>query len=191
MARVLGDRLIVNVARKPGEEQLIDLMQLFNQNPNRIIAVAGTVGADGAPNTCPITLIYAKDEKTLLVGHPADTAPPPPTCAGTAGSPWKSWEPDDLVMGIQGTMRLIKEPMAMSDAMALWEMRVDKVKQDTSSAQKVIQGPAATPRSDKAVEFEQAAWAELVAAAKGDLEYVFCGEDRGPFPPALSLNSSV
>ena len=67
MARVVGDRLIVNVARKPGEEQLIDLMQLFNQNPNRIIVVAGTVGADGAPNTCPITLIYAKDEKTLLV----------------------------------------------------------------------------------------------------------------------------
>ena len=54
MARVLGDRLIVNVARKPGEEQLIDLMQLFNQNPNKIITVAGTVGADGAPNTCPI-----------------------------------------------------------------------------------------------------------------------------------------
>ncbi len=57
MARVLGDRLIVNVARKPGEEQLIDLTQLFNQNPNRIIAVAGTVGADGAPKTCHITLI--------------------------------------------------------------------------------------------------------------------------------------
>ncbi len=45
MARVLGDRLIVNVARKAGEEQLIDLMQLFNQNPNRIIAVAGTRGS--------------------------------------------------------------------------------------------------------------------------------------------------
>ncbi len=50
MARVLGDKLVVNTARKPGEEQIIDLMQLFNQHPNEIIAVAGTVGEDGAPN---------------------------------------------------------------------------------------------------------------------------------------------
>ena len=68
MARVVGDGLKVNVARKPGEEQIIDLMALFNQNPNKIIVVAGTVGEGGAPNTCPISLIYAKDEKTLLVG---------------------------------------------------------------------------------------------------------------------------
>ena len=64
-------------------------------------------------------------------------------------------------MGIQGTMRLVKEPMAMSDAMAMWEMQVAKVKQDTSPAQRVIQGPASVPRSDKAQAFEQAAFAEL------------------------------
>ena len=165
MARVVGDRLIVNVARKPGEEQLIDLMQLFNQNPNRIIVVAGTVGADGAPNTCPITLIYAKDEKTLLVATLRTSA----TTANLRRDGRISLEivaADDLVMGIQGTMWIIKEPMAMSDAMALWELRVEKVKQDSSPAQKVIQGPAATPRSEKAAEFEKAAWAEVVATAK-------------------------
>ncbi len=53
-------------------------------------------------------------------------------------------------MGIQGTMRLVREPMAMSDAMAIWEMQVTKVKQDTSPAQRVVQGPASVPRSDKA-----------------------------------------
>ena len=68
---------------------------------------------------------------------------------------------DDLVMGIQGIMRLVKEPMALSDAMAIWEMQVTKVKQDTSPAQRVIQGPASLPRSDKAQAFEQAAFAEL------------------------------
>ncbi len=41
MARTLGDKLIVNVARKPGEEQILDLMRLFNDNPNRIIAGFG------------------------------------------------------------------------------------------------------------------------------------------------------
>ena len=140
MARVLGDRLIVNVARKPGEEQIIDLMQLFNQNPNRIIAVAGTVGADGAPNTCPITLIYAKDEKTLLIAtlrHSATTA----NLRRDGRVSLEIMGAGDLVMGIQGTMWIIKEPMAMSDAMALWEMRVERVKQDSSSAQKVDPGP--------------------------------------------------
>jgi len=166
MARVLGDRLIVNVARKPGEEQIIDLVRLFNDNPNRIIAVAGTVGPDGAPNTCPLTLIYAKDDKTLLIATLRHTT----TSANLRRDGRVSLEimgPNDLVMGIQGVMSLLKEPLAMSDAMALWEMRVEKVKQDSSPAQKVIQGPAATPRSDKAKEFEQAAWAEIVAAAKG------------------------
>ncbi len=166
MARVVGDRLIVNVARKPGEEQLIDLMRLFNDHPNRIIAVAGTVGADGAPNTCPITLIYARDEQTLLIA----TARASTTTANLRRDGRVSLEimgADDLVMGIQGTMRLIRDPMAMSDAMALWEIRVEKVKQDTSSAQRVIQGPACQPRSDKAAAFEQAAWAEILAVAKG------------------------
>ncbi len=166
MSRMVGDRLIVNLGRKPGEEHLVDLTQIFNQNPNRIIAVAGTVGAEGAPNTCPISLIYAKDEKTLLIATLRNST----TATNLRRDGRVSLEimaADDLVMGIQGIMRLIKEPMDMSDAMALWEMRVKRVKQDSSAAQKVIQGPAATPRSDKAAEFEKAAWAEILAAAKG------------------------
>ena len=167
MARVLGDRLVVNVARKAGEEQLIDLGQLFNQNPNKIIAVAGTVGPDGAPNTAPISLIYAKDDQTLLVATLRHTT----TATNLRQDGRISLEifgPDDLVMGIQGVMRLVQEPMAFSDAMALCEMQVTRVKQDTSPAQRVIQGPASAPRSDKAAAFEQAGFAELVKAAAGD-----------------------
>ncbi len=165
MARVVGDGLKVNVARKPGEEQIVDLMALFNLNPNKIIVVAGTVGESGAPNTAPISLIFAKDEKTLRIGLLRNTT----TSANLRRDGRVSLEimaPDDLVMGIQGTMRLLKDPMAMSDAMALWELRVEKVKQDTSPAQRVTQGPASTPRSEKAVEFEKMAWAELLATAK-------------------------
>jgi len=165
MARVLGDNLIVNLARKPGEEQLLNLMELFNQNPNRIIVVAGTVGADGAPNTAPLSLIYAKNPKTLLVATLRNT-----TTAGNLRRDGRvSLEiirEGDLVMGIQGTMRLLKEPMAFSDAMALWEMQVEKVKQDTSPAQRVIQGPASVPRNDKAEAFEKAGVAELLAEAQ-------------------------
>ncbi len=165
MARLVGDSLIVNLARKPGEEQILNLVELFNQNPNRIIAVAGTVGADGAPNTAPVTLIYAKDEKTLLVATLRTTT----TTANLRRDGRVSLEiirSEDTVIGIQGTMRLIKEPMEFSDAMALWEMKVERVKQDTSPAQKVIQGPASVPRSDKAEAFEKAGIAELMTAAR-------------------------
>lgn len=167
MARVVGDKLIVNVARKPGEEQIVDLVQLFNQNPNRNIVVAGTVGADGTPNTCPLSLIYAKDEKTLLVATLRNST----TAANLRRDGRVSLEifgAEDQVMGILGTMRLIKEPLQSSEAMALWEMKVDQVKQDTSPAQRVIQGPASVPRSEKAEAFEKAVFAEVVAAAKAE-----------------------
>lgn len=165
MARVLGDKLVVNAARKPGEEQIIDLMKLFNQNPNKIIVVAGTVGADGAPNTAPLSLIYAKDEKTLLVATLRNST----TATNLRRDGRISLEifgAEDLVIGILGTMRLIKEPLEASEAMALWEMKVEKVKQDTSPAQRVIQGPASVPRSEKAEAFEKAAFAEVVAEAQ-------------------------
>jgi general stress protein 26 len=165
MARVLGDTLVVNRSHKPGEEQIVNLMELFNANPNRIIVVAGTVGADGAPNTAPVSLIYAKDPKTMLVATLRNTT----TATNLRRDGRVSLElfqAGDLVIGIQGTMRLIKEPMAFSDAMALWEMQVQKVKLDTSPAQRVFQGPASTPRNEKAESFEKAGIAELVAEAQ-------------------------
>lgn len=165
MARIVGAGLRFNLKRKPGEEHLMDLVELFNQNPNRIIAVAGTVGAGGVPNTAPISLFYAKDEKTLLVATLRNTT----TATNLRADGRVSLEilgAEDLVLGIQGSMRLIKEPMEFSEAMALWEMKVEKVKQDTSAAQKVTQGPASVPRNDKAAAFEKAAIAELMAAAQ-------------------------
>ena len=167
MARVLGDKLVVKTARKSGEEQIIDLMQLFNQHPNEIIAVAGTVGEGGAPNTAPVSLIFAKDEKTLLLALLRNSN----TSANLRRDGRVSLEvieSDDLVMGILGTMRLIKDPLECSEAMALWEMNVEKVKQDTSPVKRVTQGAAAVLRSEKGQAFEQAAIAEVMAAAKGN-----------------------
>jgi hypothetical protein len=165
MARVLGDTLIVNRSHKPGEEQIVNLMELFNQNPNRIIVVAGTISADGAPNTAPLTLIYAKDPKTMLVATLRNTT----TATNLRRDGRVSLEiiqGEDVVIGIQGSMRLIKEPMTFSDAMALWEMQVQKVKLDTSPAQRVFQGPASAPRNEKAAAFEKAGIAELLAEAQ-------------------------
>lgn len=165
MARLLGDTLIVNRSHKAGEENIVNLMELFNQNLNRIIVVAGTVGPDGSPNTAPVTLIYARDPRTLLVATLRNTT----TANNLRRDGRVSLEiiqGDDVVMGIQGTMRLMKEPMDFSDAMALWEMQVKHVKLDTSPAQKVFQGAASTPRNDKAAAFEKAGIAELLAEAQ-------------------------
>jgi hypothetical protein len=48
MARVVGEKLMVNVSRKPAEEQIVALVRLFNDNPNRILWVVGTVAACAA-----------------------------------------------------------------------------------------------------------------------------------------------
>jgi hypothetical protein len=164
MTRIVGDRLRVNIGRKPEEEQIVDLMQLFNENPNRVIVVAGSVRADGAPNTCPVTLIYAKDDRTLLLGLLRNSN----TSANLSQNGRVVLQvigPNDLVMGISGSIRLIKEPMECSPAMGIWEMQVEQVKQDTSPAQRVTQGPAAEYRSEKSEAFGQAAFAELQAVA--------------------------
>jgi hypothetical protein len=165
MTRIVGDRLRLKIGRKPEGEQLVDLMQLFNNNPNRVIVVAGSVSADGIPNTCPVSLIYAKDDQTLLVGLLRNSN----TSANLNQNGRVLLQiigPNDLVMGISGVIRLIKEPMECSPAMAIWEMQVNQVKQDTSPAQRVIQGPAAEYRSEKSEAFGRAAFAELQAVAQ-------------------------
>ncbi|MBM4284268.1 MAG: hypothetical protein FJ128_03310 [Deltaproteobacteria bacterium] len=163
MSKMLGDSLQVKVG-KPGDERLVDLGKLFNDNPNRIIAVLATVGADGGPHTCPVSLIYAADDKTLLLGMLKNSL----TSANLARDGrvcLQIMAADDVVMGIKGVMRPVRDPMEASPAMALWEMQVSHVKLDTSPAQRVTQGVAADYRNDKARAFGEACFAELRAAA--------------------------
>lgn len=58
---------MVRIAKK-GKEKIIDLGKLFNDNPNRVISVMGTVNEDGSPNTAPISLFYAPEDKTIIAG---------------------------------------------------------------------------------------------------------------------------
>ena len=55
MAKIVSDSLVVRVAKK-GEEKIIDIGKLFNDNPNRVISIMGTVNEDGSPNTAPTSL---------------------------------------------------------------------------------------------------------------------------------------
>jgi predicted pyridoxine 5'-phosphate oxidase superfamily flavin-nucleotide-binding protein len=165
MARELGSKLIVDISRKPGEQKILNLMELFNSNPNRIIGIAGTVNEDGTPNTAPISFIFAKDEQTLLIAllntnnTTQNVKRNGKICIEILGA-------NDLAIGIKGTAKILRDPMESSSAMIMAEVKVEKVKQDTSPAQIVIQGPASTPRSEKAKAFEQGVIAEMMKEIK-------------------------
>ena len=165
MSWPLGDKLIVNLSRKQGNEKIVNLGDLFNENPNQIIVVGGTVGEDGSPNTAPLSLIQAKDEKTLLLALlKGDT---------TTDNVIKNGKliieilrQDDLAIGIKGQARVLKEAMDCNSSMLLAEMTVEAVKLDSSPAQVLISGPAATPRSEKGRAFAEGVMAELAREAR-------------------------
>lgn len=165
MSRLLGNKLVVDISRKSGEQKILNLVELFNSNPNRIIGVAGTINEDGTPNTAPMSFIFAKDEQTLLIAllntntTTQNVRRDGRICIEVLGA-------SDLAVGIKGKAKILKEPMESSSAMVLAEVKVDAVKQDTSPAQIVTQGPASTPRSDKARAFEQGVIAEIMRELK-------------------------
>lgn len=165
MARQLGNKLIVDISRKPGEQKILNLVELFNSNPNRIIGIAGTVNEDGTPNTAPISFIFAKDEQTLLIAllntntTTQNVKRNGKICIEILGA-------SDLAIGIRGTAKILREPMESSSAMIMAEVKVEGVKQDTSPAQIVIQGAASKPRSEKAIAFEQGVIAEIMKEIK-------------------------
>jgi len=67
MAKIVSDSLVIKIVRK-GEEKIHHLGRLFNENPNRVISIVGTVNEDGSPNTAPMSLFYSPDEKTIIAG---------------------------------------------------------------------------------------------------------------------------
>ncbi|HEU4949762.1 MAG TPA: hypothetical protein VFT11_03270, partial [Candidatus Deferrimicrobiaceae bacterium] len=57
------------------------------------------------------------------------------------------------------------EALKCSETTMAFKIEVVSVKRDTSPAQIVTSGPTCTPRSDRAVEYEKAAWKELIEIA--------------------------
>ncbi len=168
MSRSVGNSLNFNAARKPGETRMVNLTDIFNENPNQTICICGTIDEDGTPHTAPISLIIAKDERTLLIGLQGENV----TTKNLRRSGWASLAalgPDDLSVGIKGKIRIIKEPMDCNAVMVVGEMAVEAVKQDTSPASVVVSGPSSRPRSERGQAFAESVIAELrgMAGRKG------------------------
>ena len=159
MAKIVSDNLVITIARK-GEEKIHDLGRLFNENPNRVISIVGTVNEDGTPNTAPMSLFYSPDEKIIIAGMVKTSQ----TVANIKRNGYLIIEvlsEGDISFGILGRGEVIKEPLDYSDATLAIKISVKGVKRDTSPAQIVTSGPKSTPRSDKAVEYEEGVMQEL------------------------------
>lgn len=160
MARTVSDSLIVRVVQK-GEEKVFDLRKTFNENPNRVISTVGTVNDDGSPNTAPMSLFYCPDERTIIAGMVRESQ----TAANIRRDGRVIIEmvfAGDVAFGIRGKGTVLKEALECSEATAAFKIDVVSVKRDTSPAQIVTSGPSCTPRSERASEYEKAAWKELI-----------------------------
>jgi len=159
MAKIVSDNLTVKLTHK-GEEKVIDLGKLFNDNPNRVISIVGTVNEDGSPNTAPMSLFYATDEKTIVAGM-VKTSQTVANIKRDGRCIIEVLYEGDIGFGILGRGTVAKEPLECNAAMLALKIEVDGVKKDTSPAQIITAGPTSTPRSEKAVEFEKAAMQEI------------------------------
>jgi hypothetical protein len=165
MAKLISDNLKVKIVHK-GEETVHDMKEIFNRNPNRVISIVGTVNEDGSPNTAPMSLFHAVDDKTIVAGMMRKCR----TVENLKRDGRLIIEvlfEGDVSLGIFGTANVIKEPLSGSEAMLAVKIDVNGVKRDTSPAQIVISGPRSKPRTDKAVEFEKSMWQEIVDLGKG------------------------
>lgn len=161
MAKIVSDGLKLRLSHK-GEEMVVDLAKLFNENPNRIISIVGTVNEDGTPNTAPMSLFFCPDEKTIIAGMVKTSQ----TVANIKrGSPLiiEVLAEGDIAYGIRGTSQVIKEPLACNDATLALKIDVTSVKRDTSPAQVITSGVTITPRSERGTEYEKAVWEEILS----------------------------
>lgn len=160
MAKTVSDTLIVRIVQK-GEEKVFDLRKTFNENPNRVISTVGTVNEDGWPNTAPMSLFYCPDDRTIIAGM-VKTSQTAANIRRNGRIIIQMVFGGDVVFGIRGKGTVLEEALECSDATMAFRIEVVSVKRDTSPAQLVTSGPTCTPRSDKAVEYEKAAWKELI-----------------------------
>ncbi len=159
MAKIVSDSLVVKVSRK-GEEVVYDLAKLFNDNPNRVVSVVGTVNEDGTPNTAPVSLFYCPDEKTIIAGM-VRTSRTVENIRRSGSLIVEVIYDGDYGFGIIGKGKIVKEPLDCNDATLAVKIEVIGVKRDTSPAQAITAGVRIAPRSDRAVEYEKAVMQEI------------------------------
>jgi predicted pyridoxine 5'-phosphate oxidase superfamily flavin-nucleotide-binding protein len=154
MSKVLGDKLTP------------DVMALINDK--KTVAVLATVSPDGYPNTAPMHLIVAPDDKNLLLA---------------IGSMHCSYnnikengkvmlsilDDQDTALSIKGNAKVIKEAMDGHKSMAMVKVEVLEIKGDTTPTLIVTSGVKTAVRSKKTPEFFRAMFNELIKFSDGGI----------------------
>jgi len=133
-----------------GEELNSELIELFNEN--ELTAVVATVSDDGYPNTAPMALFYAPDNKRLRMS------------IGTMHESYENIKQNEKIMvnvmeggdyafSIKGRGKIIKEKSDYNDAMSVVEISIEQIKKDNSPVAKITQGIKLEPRNEKSVDF--------------------------------------
>jgi len=163
MAKIVSDNLILKLSHK-GTEKIIDLARLFNENPNRVVSVVGSINEDGSPNTAPISLFYCPNKKIIYMGMVTDST----TIQNIKRDGRIIIETiyaGDISFGISAKATVIKEPLESNSKTAAVRVDVQSVKRDTSPAQMILGGIKTMPRTDRAAEYEKMVLKEIVEIA--------------------------
>ncbi|RMG59425.1 MAG: pyridoxamine 5'-phosphate oxidase family protein [Deltaproteobacteria bacterium] len=159
MAKIVSEDLVVRIEKK-GQVSVFDLARIFNENPNRVVSVVGTVNEDGTPNTAPMSLFYCPDERTIIAGM-TRASRTVENLRRTGRVIIEVLYDGDVGFGIIGRGTVIRDPLECNDATCAVKIEVLGVKRDTSPAQIITAGVRITPRSERAIEYEKAVMEEL------------------------------
>lgn len=146
MGKPLGDRLPDNI------------YQFFRRNT--MTGVASTVDDDGYPRGAPMSLFFAPDEKTLLMG------------TQNRSQTFKNAEREgkialtfvgsgDVAFTIRGRARVVKEKMEASEYMGVLAVSIEGVKSDVAVDAEVTEGIKIQFRSAKWKDFFDRVLSEL------------------------------
>jgi len=146
MSKILGNVLT---------PQIVELI-----NSQSIVVVIATVSEDLMPNTTPIHLITAPSNKKLRMAvarmHQAYK-----NIKTNNNVMINILEVDDTAVSIKGVANIIKDPMEGNKAMAMLEIDVKEIKEDTTPTLIVSGGVKTKIRSKKTPNFFRVMFEEL------------------------------
>ena len=127
-----------------------------------VIAVLATADRQGRVNTAPMHLLWAKDEKTILlcsaIRHRSSDN------LKTQGRFSLSiMDEEDTAFSVLGSAKLLRQPMEANPHMALFRLAVDEVKLDTAPTLEVVARVQTRRRNEKVAAFFEACFAEMEA----------------------------
>ena len=140
------------------EKMTREQVELFrNRSINGVLA---TVDMEGNPNTAPVHLMWAVDANHLLLAL-ANRHQSSENLKTQGRYSLSILEGDDQAFSIQGTAKLIRQPMEANPHMVLFQMKVNQVKADTAPTVRVVQGIITEKRNERTSEFFDKCFLEM------------------------------